>query len=296
MSDCNGINTIAWFAKMIRKMYARLLLAGFILLSHLNVSADQYSSVSPNNSRDSDHIELSLLFGFGSFPLIGFNSANTLGESEDDAFYFDFVIEGRVQHKKYFLELSRQSLDTYALGYSLYDNDQGSFELLAARLFSEITRGHVDGFRLVEPREADINLGFRHSRYLDDSILQTEIGTNFSSEHFGYVGSVQLGHQKQFGNWRWHGLLGMRYFSDGVLNQYFSVSPNENAGIGEYIASDGFMASFQLGASYPLSEKFVFNVNFEFDEFPRAISKSPLAQGSSRFDANIGITYIVGGE
>jgi len=256
-------------------MYARLLLAGFILLSHLNVSADQYSSVSPNNSRDSDHIELSLLFGFGSFPLIGFNSANTLGESEDDAFYFDFVIEGRVQHKKYFLELSRQSLDTYALGYSLYDNDQGSFELLAARLFSEITRGHVD---------------------LDDSILQTEIGTNFSSEHFGYVGSVQLGHQKQFGNWRWHGLLGMRYFSDGVLNQYFSVSPNENAGIGEYIASDGFMASFQLGASYPLSEKFVFNVNFEFDEFPRAISKSPLAQGSSRFDANIGITYIVGGE
>jgi len=260
--------------------------------------ASEAESVQPEESSDTrsgDHIELGLSIGYGSFPLIGLNDADNVIDSREDRLSFDLIIEGRLQHKGYFLELIQGGFESLAFGYSVYENEQGNFELIAAKLFGKVDRSNFDQFRLVNDREGDFNLGFRKSRFYGNTVFQTELVGNFTSEHLGFVGTASLGHQKQFGNWSAYGAVGLRYFSDSVLNQYFGVTDEETSGdFGPYQASSGTIASLQLGMAYPLSEKFVFKVGFEYDKFPNAIANSPLAQGSSRFDARVGIAYIIG--
>jgi len=282
-------------------MQFRIPILGLLLaISQPVIAAEFPHAAVTEDSRDGDHIELGLSFGLGVFPLIGFNEADSIEESDDIRSSVDVIIEGRLQHRGFFLELARASFDTYALGYSVFESDEASFEILAAKLFHEVNRDHIEGLRLIDDRESDVNLGFRNGYFFGDTILQTELVGNLSNSHLGFVATVQVGHQKQFGNWRAHGLLGLRYFSDNVLDHYFGVDIEEGGDFGPtfngtYQASAGIMASGHLQLSYPLSEKFVFNSSFEYDRFPAAIFNSPLAQGTSRIFTSVGITYIIGG-
>jgi len=280
-------------------MQVRIFLASFLLAaSHYASAAEFPHTVSSNEARAGDHIEVSMWLGLNSFPLAGLNPDDDIGDGDELKPYFEFGIEGRLQYDRVFLELTRESLDTYALGYSVYENEHSSFELLAAKLFDSVRRGNFEQFWNIKDRKGDFNAGFRYSRYFENTVLQSELVRDISRAHSGYIGTVQLGQQRQFGNWGMHGLVGVRYFSADVLDHYFGL-PQEQAGaIGSgdpYSAGSGFIRTVQIGASYPLSEKFVFNLGVEYDQFPDAIKKSPLAQGGSRSDVRIGISYIVGG-
>jgi len=270
---------------------AGLFLAATCLASEAESPPPEESS----DTRSGDHIELGLSIGYGNFPLIGLNEADNVADSGRNSFSFDLIIEGRLQHRGVFLELVQGGFENLALGYSVYENEQGNFELIAAKLFGKVDRNNFDQFRFVNDREGDFNLGFRRSRFYGNTMFQTELVGNLTSEHLGFVGTVTLGHQKQFGIWSAHGVVGLRYFSDTVLDQYFGVSDEEiNGNFGPHQAHGGTIASIRLGVAYPLSQKFVFKIGLEYDDFPKGIANSPLAQGGSRFDARVGIAYIIG--
>jgi len=277
-------------------MRFRIFLAGiFLAASHCAGAAEIPHEVEPTESGNGDHLELGLSIAYGVFPLIGLNNVDSLAESGDRNLSIDLVIEGRLQYRGVFLELIRGSFESLALGYSVYENEHRSFELIAAKLFGKVERDHVERLELIEDREGDVNLGFRRSRFFGSTVLQTELVSNLSSSHLGFIGTVKLGHQKQIRNWTLHGLLGVRYLSSDVVDQYFGVSRNEMGGqFNEHRGSDGIISTVQVGISYPLSEKFVFNASVVYDQFPNAISDSPLAQGDSRLDTRVGISYIIG--
>jgi len=248
------------------------------------------------DSRNADHLEIGFSVGIGVFPLVGFNSADTVNESREYGPSIELIIEGRLQHRGFFLELGRGSPEAYALGYSVYEGEEASLEILTAKLFHEIERDHVEGFQVIEDRPADFNVGFRNAYFFDDTVIQTEFLLNIGDTRQGFVGTVQIGHQKQFGNWSLYGLVGLRYFSGSILDTYFGIDEDEGTEfIERYEAEGGFMPTLRFQLSYPLSEKFVFNASTEYDEFPRSVSNSPLAQGGARRDTRIGITYIIGG-
>jgi outer membrane scaffolding protein for murein synthesis (MipA/OmpV family) len=117
-----------------------------------------------------------------------------------------------------------------------------------------------------------------------------------SNAHEGVIGAVHVGRQKQIRNWNLHGLLGARLFSDKVADYYMGVSPDEaTADIPEYRAKAGVLPSIQVGATLPLSEKWIFETQVQYTHLPDSISDSPLAQGDAIYAAQVGVSYVFGG-
>lgn len=235
--------------------------------------------------------EIGIGFGYEVLPLIGFNE-RSIEESTDPNLSLNITIEGRLEYKGFFLETIDTNLNNITLGYSVIDNDKGSFELIGTSLFYPLVYGDIAGLESLETRDGDFNLGFRSSHYINNTLVQLELVSDIADSHKGLIASVNLGRQKQISNWNVHGLLGIQYFSDDVVDYYFGVSPQEaNELAPVYKGEEGIMPSLQLGAALPLTEKWTFNLNAEYVLLPDSVSESPLAQGSDIYLASIGFNY-----
>jgi len=248
------------------------------------------------DARSFGYLDVGLSLGVGKLPLVGFNDSDTVEDSTDLNAFLIVNLEGRLQYKGFFLEVIERSFNGSALGYSFYDDERGSFEFIATKTFGEIERSRIPSLEMIEDREGDVNLGFRHSRYFGKSILQSELVANLTNSHEGFTAAVQIGRSKQVGNWGLNGFFGARYFSARMLDQYFSVSDSEASALfPEYQADDGLLTSIQVDADLPITEKLLFNVSAAFSILPSTVSDSPLAQGDSFGAASIGMTYLIGG-
>jgi len=240
-------------------------------------------------------VNLNTAFRASKLPLIGFNDLKLVDESDETLFDLHILFETRFQYKRFFLETIAETFNDVVVGYSFYDNDSGNLDFIITNSLGEVERNEVPGFEQIEDREGDVNVGFRHSRYFGNTVLQTELVGNPTNVHEGFIGAVRVGRQKQLGNWDLTGYVGTRYFSDRVLDHFFSVSENEaSADLPVYEAEGGFLTTVQVGANLPWTEKLVFNVGAAYSLLPESVSDSPLAQGDSMQEVTVGFTYLIG--
>lgn len=238
--------------------------------------------------------EFGVSFVAGSEPLVGFNG-QTLETSGDLRLGIHANFEGRVEYKRAFVEVIQNSFSDVTLGFNAYSTETTNHEIILNSYFSDVKLSEVVGFESIEYREGDTNAGIRSAYYFGNSIVQLELVADVNDSHNGVIGTLQYGRQAQYRNWNFHGLLGARYFSDSVVDHYFGVSAQEaTAALPEYKAGSGLMPSIQLGATLPLSEKWIFRANAEYFKLPSEVSDSPLAQGDSMYDLAIGFNYVFG--
>ncbi|MBX2836508.1 MAG: MipA/OmpV family protein [Gammaproteobacteria bacterium] len=264
-----------------------------LFLSAKVLAADPTRDVRQASGSGSAYAEI----GFGlttvSVPLVGFNGT-TIEESDDPIHAIDLSLEGRAQYKGLFAEIVQDSFSNITIGYSVFDNEKGSLELIATNQFGDVDYSDIDNLESIEDRPGDISLGVRTSYLFDDRLLQFELVSDVLDSHNGYVGAVHVGQQKQVLNWNFYGLAGIRYFSENVIDHFFGVSAAEaTAEIPQYQAADGVMPSIQLGAIVPLSEKWTVDLQVEYAKFPDSVSDSPLAQGEDMYIGRIGVNYIL---
>lgn len=270
--------------------------AAIIAFSCLQASAaDIAREVQQPAAGGSVFVELGLSLATGQLPLVGFND-QSLEESDDTIISLYVGLETRLEYKGFFAEIIENSFSDITFGYNALATDDTSVELILTSQFSDIERSEVVGFETIKNRDGDFGAGFRSSHYFGNSIIQFELVNDIVDSHNGVIASVQLGHHKQIRNWDVHGLVGVRYFSDDVVNHYFGVPADEaTATLPAYSSGSGLMPSIQLGATKPLSEKLVFRATADYAKLPTEVVDSPLAQGDSIYSVTGGIYYVFQG-
>lgn len=268
----------------------------FALLSLSASAADIAREVVTLNDRSEGYAEISFAVGAGREPLIGFNGKDSIEESDDQINFLKIGLDARYRYKDFFIELVEDSFSNITFGYIVSTSDSGSLELIGTNLFNPVERDHVPGLESMEDRDGDFNLGLRSSVYRGNTVFQFELMGDVSSSHEGVIGAVHVGRQKQIRNWNLHGLLGARLFSDEVADYYLGVTAEEaTATLPEYRGKAGVLPSLQIGATLPLSEKWIFEAQAQYTHLPDGISESPLTQGDAIYAAQLGVSYVFGG-
>jgi len=278
-------------------MKKQIILAGLILAASQHAVAEGVGEdlTEDTNKKFSYRAQLRVGIGARKLPLVGFNDAETVEESAETDVSLDVVLGARIQYRGFFIEDFNKDFNASALGYSFYDDERGSFEIIAPLPFGEVERSEVPGFENIEDREGEFNLGLRYSVNYGENIIQAEIVRDVSKAHRGFNTAVRIGRHQQFGNWDLSGFIGARYFSAKVNDHFFSVSDTEaSAALPEYQAEDGVVTTIQLNANYPITEKILFNVGAAYTSIPSTVSESPLVQGDAISSANVGLIYVIG--
>ncbi len=276
--------------------YQHIAVAVFALFSLQAQAADITRQVQQPDSGGGSFVDFGISLVTGKLPLVGFNDRE-IEDSDDRLNGLHLGIEARLEYKRFFIETIDNSFSNITLGYNASATEKSSVELIVASMFDNIERDDIAGLETITDRDGDISAGIRSSHYFGDSILQVELVSDIANAHNGVSASVQLGHQKQIRNWNVHGLVGLRYFSDSILNHYFGVSADEaTASLPAYTADSGFLPLIQLGATKPLSEKWIFRTTAEYARLPDEVVDSPLAQGDVAYTLMAGVYYVFHGQ
>lgn len=202
------------------------------------------------------------------------------------------MFEGRAEWKGLFAETNSNSFSNFALGYSLWSNDNASVDLVLSDGLGPYDPS-IGAFESVDNRSSDLVAGVRSTHHLDNTLVQFEIYNDVSGKHDGQMAALQVGKFRQVKNWNIHGLVGVRYFSESMLDYYFGISEQEStADIPRYEATGGTLATLEIGATLPLTDRWIFRSTMEGIYLPDSVSDSPLSDGRLGVIASTSVSYV----
>jgi len=255
-----------------------ILLALLTAISSIAVAGDLSNEVrkgtnSPNNT-DGNFLELGWGVELGTSPIYGIPEGNTNGKVTASIL---LDVNSRVQYKGFFMEVFSQSLEQLTLGYNLTNGDRWSLDAVSLQEHSELSRKVSNDLKGLKTRKGDYMFGPRVTGYLDNNIIQLHALTDISDTHFGQVYSAKIGHFWQYKNWNFHGIFGVTYRTRAVADYYLSVQPEDaNEKFPEFHAQAGLSEIYELGATYPLSQKWVFRSLIRRVQIDDQWTESPL--------------------
>lgn len=238
-------------------------------------------------------VSFELAFGFVvlDVPLVGWVSDDP-EDPTSGALEVGLAFDGRAEWKGLFVETIFHSFNSIALGYTPWSNDKTSVDLLITDGLGRYEPG-IGAFQSVENRGSDVVAGIRATHHFDKTLVQLEVSSDVSGKHDGQMVALQLGRFRQVRNWNLHGLIGARYFTDNMLDHYFGISEAEStADIPRYEASGGTLASLEIGATLPLTEKWIFKSTAEGLYLPDSVSDSPLADDRVAVIVSTSVNYV----
>lgn len=202
------------------------------------------------------------------------------------------IFNGRAEWKGLFAETNSNSFNIFALGYSPWSNENTSVDLLISEGLGPYDPG-IGEFASVENRSSDLVAGIRATHHFENTLIQLEAYSDISGKHDGQMAALQVGQFRQVKNWNLHGLIGARYFSGNMLDYYFGISEEEStANIPQYEASGGTLATLEIGATLPLTEKWIYKSTVEGLYLPDSVSASPLADDRLGGIFSTSVTYV----
>lgn len=252
-------------------------------------AADIARDIRDGELDNASFFELGIGVFVGELPLLGFN-----GQEPEDSGNVNLSIsaglQARLEYRGFFAEVIEDSFSDITLGYNAYVTEDTSLDIVATTWFQHISRDEYVGFESVTDRDGDILIGLRSNHYFGDNQLQFELLHDVVDAHDGFVAAAQVGRRFQYRNWNFHGLAGLRFFSEKVLQHYFGVSEAEStATLAAYNADQGFLPTLQFGGTVPINENWIFRTGAEYSLLPSTVSDSPLAQGDGLYVLQAGV-------
>lgn len=256
-------------------------------------AADINRDIFDDESGNSSFLEFGFSVNGTTLPLIGFNGREE-ENSDGTIIDIDLGLQARFEYKGFFAEVIEDSFSDVALGFTAYESENTSIDIIASSIFGQIRRNDLAGFESITTRKGDINFGIRGSRTSGQNIMQFELLHDVHDAHNGAIASVQFGQRYQVRNWNIHALAGVRYFSGDVIDHYFGVSDAEaTQSVVAYDAEQGFFPTIKIGATLPINEKWIFRTSAEYSKLPRSVRESPLAQGDNIYGVSAGIYRVL---
>ncbi|MEN0038768.1 MAG: MipA/OmpV family protein [Cellvibrio sp.] len=207
-------------------------------------------------------------------PFYGAPEGNEQGEVHAEAF---IDISARYQYNGWFVEMFSQSLEQFSAGYNFYNGDNWAVDLVGLSDHDEMDEDASKDYRGLNRRRFDVLLGPRGTAYLGNYILQVHALKDIVSTHEGEVYSIKLARHWQHRNLNFHAIVGATYRTQEVMDYYYSIDADEaSEKFPEFTASGGMSYIVELGATYPISESWVFRGFIRRTQIDSALTKSPL--------------------
>lgn len=245
-----------------------------------DLSSDVRKGASGPDSGNGGYVEVGAGLTSYTSPIVGVPEGNQEGDVHTEIF---LDINARYQYHGWFMELFSQSLEQFTMGYNFYNgsNDYTSgnwaIDWVALAEHDEMSAKETNDYRGLKARRGDFMSGPRATAYLGNYIVQLHALTDISRTHYGELYSLKLARHWQYRNWNFHGIVGGTYRSQEITNYYFSIDTDEaSARYPEYNAPAGMSYVAELGATYPISEKWVFRGFIRRIELESVATKSPL--------------------
>ncbi|WP_171045300.1 MipA/OmpV family protein [Pseudoalteromonas rubra] len=178
-------------------------------------------------------------------------------------------------------------LGSTSVGYNLYRTDHWDVDFLASSAHSDADTKYIqqDGSELRFTKNQTNYLGVRFRGIWSGLRFQLIATPKLSDDRGTYVSS-QISKHWTIQNWHLFGAYRVNYLSGGLLNYYYGVNNAENnnnnriSGLPKYIASSGLSHSLHLGATYPLTENWLFDASLRYYQTPSAVADSPIIQNN----------------
>lgn len=204
--------------------------------------------------------------------------------------------------KGFFTEAIESANTTLNLGYKLWQSDRWSVDLIAANFsgFSEDDNDIIPGLseeernrRLSIRDTSSIEGGVRLTHYLDNSIIQLRIESDYSNAKAGPVASLVFGHAWQVRNWNIYAFSGASW-SSRQRNQFlWGITPEEETErFPRFQARSSVNYLMELGVTRPLSEHWLSRTTATLNHLGRGASSSPLSIQPLAGSIETSISYV----
>lgn len=227
-----------------------------------------------SDNNNGGYTELGLGFASYTNPIVGVPEGNEKDEVHNEI-YLD--INARYQYEGLFVEIFTQGLEALTFGYNFYNEQKWSMDWIATVQHAEMSENTSDDYEELNKRYTDFMMGPRSTHYIGNYIVQFHLLKDISNTHQGELVALKLARHWQYHNWTLHALAGATYRSEKLLDYYFGIDESEaSEKFPVHHAGSGMAYTFELGATYPLSEKWVFRSFIRQVDVDNEITKSPL--------------------
>jgi MipA family protein len=274
------------------------------------------------------YLEVGILAGLYVSPLLGIPESNTSDQIHPK---LGLNLNGRYQYEGAFLEAYFGSLEGLTLGYNFWQSDAWVLDLVGLREHGPMNERASRDYKDIEPRRGDFTLGLRTTYTHADYILQSHLLTDVSGTHGGHLFSWKFGRNWLVSNWNLHAVIGATYRSSAVTDYYYSqrkkdfppqeypVDVESDELVVESDESDleddlilvegtevlgdedfslpaplrgGWVQVFEVGASFPINEKWVFRSFYRFQQLPGHWQRSMFFVGDHHQELMTSISYV----
>lgn len=221
-----------------------------------DLSSDIRKGASGPDSGDGGYFEIGMGVTAYTSPILGTPEGNEKDEIHPEIF---LDINARYQYRGFFAELFSQSLEQFTLGYNFHNGENWAIDWVGLMQHDEMSAEDSNDYRGLNRRRGDFMSGPRATAYLGNYIVQLHALSDISNTHHGELYSLKLARHWQYRNWTIHGIVGATYRSRQITNYYFAIDEAEaSEKFPLFTASSAVSYVGELGATYPLSEKWVF--------------------------------------
>jgi len=262
-----------------------------------DLSSDVRKGASGPDTGNGGYIEVGLGLSSYTSPIVGVPEGNKKDEVHTEGL---LDVNARYQYHGWFVELFSQSLEQVTMGYNFYNgsnayNNDGNWAIdwVALAEHDEMSAGETNDYRGLHTRRGDFMSGPRATAYYGNYIVQLHALTDISRTHYGELYSLKLARHWQHRNWNFHGIVGATYRSQEITDYYFSIDADEaSAQYPEYEAPAGASYVAELGATYPISEKWVFRGFVRRIGMESEATESPLILDDHGETVSVAISYV----
>lgn len=239
-----------------------------------DLSSDVRKGASGPDTGDGGYFEIGMGMTSYTSPILGTPEGNKKDEIHTEAF---LDVNARYQYRGFFAELFSQSLEQFTLGYNFHNGANWAIDWVGLVQHDEMSSEESNDYRGLKRRRGDFMSGPRATAYLGNYMVQLHALTDISNTHHGELYSLKFARHWQYRNWTIHGIVGATYRSRQITNYYFAIDETEaSEKFPVFTASSAVAYVGELGATYPLSERWVFRSLIRHIDIGTEAERSPL--------------------
>lgn len=219
------------------------------------------------------------------------------GKPENDA-EIGLSFSGAYYYKRLFLEAAQGSYDGLSLGVQLINTDVWALDLLASSLSARFIDDDPDNTNktkdqiLLERENWYNGAGLRLTTYVNEYVLQAKVVSDIYDDN-GLTASLRLGRSWPWRNGSVHAIGSIDYASSDTVAYQVGVTEAEaTERFGVYSPGAGLAYSVEIGTTFPLTERIVWQAAGRFTQLSDEYGDSPLLVDDEAASIRTSISYV----
>lgn len=174
------------------------------------------------------------------------------------------------------------------IGYNFYNTERWNFDLVTNIAHGKNETGFIDQGKVFY-KKSDITrmAALRSTGSFDKTTVQFVVATySFNDEYDNALyTSVWIDQSFQVKNWELYAAFGLEYRSEDMLDYYGIEADRATDNFKACHPSSGIDTTAELGASYPINNKWLFETYYRYTRLADSITDSPIMKFASNLES-----------